>query len=112
MLLNKSSLKGKTKQNCFSLSDTSKHFFSFARSKIMLVLHSPPHHKIPTRFPHSQVPFSPLSDIFSAMELQTTENRTSYKLFLSPNFLKLDSACLPRQPPSLKYFCTVWLFVI
>lgn len=78
----------------------------------MLVLHSPPHHVIPTPFPHFQVPFSPISDIFAAMELQTPENRTSFKLFLSRNFLKLDSACLPRQPPSLKYFRTVWLCVI
>lgn len=77
----------------------------------MLILHSLPHHVFPHPFPHAFSYF--ISDTFAAMELQRSENRTSFKPFsLSPNFFKLDSARLPRQPPSLKYFYTVWLCVI
>ena len=115
MFLNKSSLKGKNKTNqnkTVFLCLIYEPFFSWARTKILLVLHSPPHYVILTPFLYSQVTFPPLSDTFAAMELQTSKNRTSFKLFfLSPDFLKLYSACLPTHPPSLKYFYTVWLCV-
>lgn len=81
MLLNKLALKDLKKKNSFSLSDTSNQFQNYA----VIILLTPSYASHPlSPFPGA---LSPVSDIFAAIELQTSENRTSFKpVSSSPNF--------------------------